>query len=159
MNPQRRIEPATCDVTVSRVFDAPRALVFRTWTEPRHLAQWWGPRGFTNPVCELDFRVGGPILVHTHAPDGRVFLMKGTVREFIAPARIVLAAVATDGAGNPLIEGLITATFEEQDGRTKVTVREQAVALASAGEPMIARMEVSWIESLGRIEGVVSPTG
>jgi uncharacterized protein YndB with AHSA1/START domain len=156
MNAQARIEPAKCDVTVTRVFDAPRELVFRTWIEPEHLAQWWGPRGFTNPVCELDFRVGGPILVHTHAPDGRVYLMTGTVREIVAPERLVFAAVATDGEGSPLIEGLITATFEAQGGKTKVTVREQAVALAPAAARMIERMEASWIESLGRLETVVS---
>lgn len=156
MNAQPRIRPAECDVVVTRVFDAPRELVFRTWTEPAHLARWWGPSGFTNPVCELDFRIGGPILIHSHAPDGRVYLMTGTVREIVSPERLVLAAVAADGEGNPLIEGLITATFEEQGGKTKVTVREQAVALAPAADRMIARMEAAWIESLGRLETVVS---
>ncbi len=49
-------------VTITRVFDAPRELVFRMWTESEHMAQWWGPQCFTNPVCEIDVRPGGKIL-------------------------------------------------------------------------------------------------
>jgi uncharacterized protein YndB with AHSA1/START domain len=46
-------------ITMVRIFDAPRELVFKAWTDPEHLAQWWGPHGFTNPVCEVDLRPGG----------------------------------------------------------------------------------------------------
>jgi uncharacterized protein YndB with AHSA1/START domain len=52
------------EVTITRVFDAPRALVFKAWTDPKHLAKWWGPQGYTNPVCEFDARVGGVIRIH-----------------------------------------------------------------------------------------------
>jgi uncharacterized protein YndB with AHSA1/START domain len=157
MNAQARITPATCDVTVTRVFDAPRDLVFRTWTEPEHLARWWGPRDFVNPVCEIDARVGGRILVHMHAPDGRRVLMTGTFRELAAPERLVMTAIAADRNGHPMFEGLVTATFEDDDGRTKLTVREQAVALAPAAAPVLANMETSWTESLRRLATVVSP--
>ena len=51
------------ELIFTRILDAPRELVFKLWTEPHHLAQWWGPKGFTNPVCELDARVGGAIRV------------------------------------------------------------------------------------------------
>src|SRR5687768_2336267 len=85
---------AETEVVLTRLFDAPRALVFKVWTEPRHLAQWWGPRDFTNPVCELDVRVGGSILIHMRAPDGRVYPMTGTFREIVAPERLVFTAVA-----------------------------------------------------------------
>ena len=75
------ISETEVEVVLTRVFDAPRALVFKIWTEPHHLAKWWGPRDFTNPVCELDVRVGGKILIHMHAPDGTVYPMTGTFRE------------------------------------------------------------------------------
>jgi uncharacterized protein YndB with AHSA1/START domain len=68
--------PATADatktaereITITRVFNAPRALVFKAWTDAHELAQWWGPKGFTNPVCELDVRVGGAIRIHVRSP-------------------------------------------------------------------------------------------
>jgi len=147
---------AESEVVLTRVFDAPRTLVFRTWIEPRHLAQWWGPRDFTNPVCELDVRVGGKILIHMRAPDGTVYPMTGTFREIIAPERLVFTAVAEDHAGRALIEGLVTVTFEEQDGKTKLTVREKAVALAPVGGPMLAGMETGWAQSLDRLETAVA---
>jgi len=57
------------EVTITRVFDAPCATVFRAWTEADRLARWWGPKGFTNPVCEIDARVGGAIRIHMRSPD------------------------------------------------------------------------------------------
>ena len=143
-------------VVLTRVFDAPRALVFRTWIEPRHLAQWWGPRDFTNPVCELDVRVSGKILIHMRAPDGTVYPMTGTFREIVAPERLVFTAVAEDHAGRALLEGLVTVTFEEQGGKTKLTVREKAVALAPVAGPMLAGMETGWAQSLDRLETAVA---
>ena len=143
-------------VVLTCVFDAPRALVFRTWIEPRHLAQWWGPRDFTNPVCELDVRVGGKILIHMRAPDGTVYPMTGTFREIVAPERLVFTAVAEDHAGRALLEGLVTVTFEEQGGKTKLTVREKAVALAPVAGPMLAGMETGWAQSLDRLETAVA---
>jgi uncharacterized protein YndB with AHSA1/START domain len=143
------------EVVLTRVFDAPRALVFRIWTEPHHLAKWWGPRDFTNAVCELDVRVGGRIFIEMHAPDGTVYPMTGTFREVVAPERLVLAAVAEDRNGNALLEGLITATFEDEGGKTRLTVREKAVALAPAAGPMLARMETGWAQSLFRLESEV----
>ena len=57
------------EVTITRVFDAPRATVFRAWTDADRLARWWGPKGFTNSVCEIDARVGGAIRIHMRSPD------------------------------------------------------------------------------------------
>ena len=147
---------AETEVVLTRVFDAPRALVFSTWTDPRHLAQWWGPRDFTNPVCELEVRVGGKILIHMRAPDGTVYPMTGTFREVVTPERLVFTAVAEDQDGHALLEGLVTVTFEEQGGKTRLTVREKAVALAPVASPMIARMETGWAQSLDRLETAVA---
>lgn len=147
---------AEAEVHLTRIFDAPRELVFRTWTEPKHLAQWWGPRGFTNPVCKLDLRVGGAILIHMCAPDGTIYPMTGTFREIVVPERLVFTAVAEDLDGSPLIDALVTATFEEEDGRTKLIVHEKAVGLAPIAAQMLAGMKMGWAQSLVRLETLVS---
>jgi uncharacterized protein YndB with AHSA1/START domain len=152
-----RIKLAECDITVTRVFDAPRNLVFRMWTDPAHLMRWWGPRGYTNPVCELDARVGGAIFVRMRAPDGRVVLMSGAFREIVEDERLVFSAVVATPDGAAMFEGLVTATFEDEDGRTRLTVREQAVGLVPAAVPILAGMENSWTESLKRLATAVSP--
>jgi uncharacterized protein YndB with AHSA1/START domain len=158
MNATARITPASCDVTVTRVFDAPRDLVFRTWIEPAHFTQWWGPRGFTNPVCELDARPGGGIFVRMHGPSDHIVLMRGTFREIVAPQHIVFTAIVADCDGVAMFEGLVTATFEDEGGATKLTVREQAVAIDDAiAAPILANMETSWTESLKRLAAVISP--
>jgi uncharacterized protein YndB with AHSA1/START domain len=74
------------ELTITGVFDAPRELVFKAWTDAKHLAQWWGPKGFTTPVCEFDARVGGMLRMHMRAPDGTVYPMKGQIRELVAPS-------------------------------------------------------------------------
>src|SRR3974377_2327336 len=108
--------PATADttktaereITITRVFNAPRALVFKAWTDAAELAQWWGPKGFTNPVCELDVRVGGVIRIHMRSPDGSVYPMKGEFREIVPPERLVFPQIPVGGAGITTLPGLPT---------------------------------------------------
>ena len=68
-------------VVITRVFDAPRALVWQAWTDPKMLGEWFGPRGFTSSVPELDLRVGGALRIVMHGPDGNDYPMKGVFRE------------------------------------------------------------------------------
>ena len=65
------------ELVLNSVFDDPRELVFKAWADPKCVAQWWRPRGFTNPVCELDVRPGGAIRIHMRGPDGTVYPMTG----------------------------------------------------------------------------------
>jgi uncharacterized protein YndB with AHSA1/START domain len=76
---------------ITRVFDATRELVFRACTEPGHLAQWWGPKGFSNPVCEWEVRPGGKNYVVRRAPNGTDYPMGGEFRETVPPERLVFA--------------------------------------------------------------------
>ena len=142
----------------TRVFDAPRALVFKMWTDPTHMAQWWGPRGFTNPICELDARVGGKIRIDMRAPDGRVFPMSGTFREIVEPERLVFVAYPDDHAGNHLAESLTTVTFEDQGGKTKLTMHARAVGLAPIAVQMLAGMDAGWNGSLDKLAELVGVT-
>src|SRR5215471_5530713 len=86
-------------VTLIRVFDAPRALVWKAWTDPKMMAQWFGPRGFTNPICELDVRIGGSLRIVMRGPDGTDYPMKGKFREITPPERLVFTNIAIDKDG------------------------------------------------------------
>ena len=91
------------ELALTRVFDAPRELVWKVWTDPKHVARWWGPRGFTNPVCELAVRPGGAIRIHMRGPDGTVHPMTGVYLEVVEPQRIVFTRAALGADGNPML--------------------------------------------------------
>jgi len=157
MTTQSQSKPtATREVTITRVLNAPRSRVFKAWTDPKQLAQWWGPDRFTNPVCELDVRAGGAILIHMRAPDGTIYPMTGTFREIVPPERLVFLAVAEDHSGNRHLESLTTVTFEEQGGKTKLTVHAKAVGFSAAAPQMLGGMEAGWTQSLERLAELVA---
>jgi uncharacterized protein YndB with AHSA1/START domain len=115
-------ESAELELVITRVFDAPRSLVFKAWTEPERLAQWWGPRGFTLPSCKVDLRPGGTYRFHMRGPDGDHW-SQGVFREIVEPERIVMAGSWADAGGNPTRpETVVTVTFEELGGKTKLTL-------------------------------------
>ncbi len=143
---------AARELTLTRMFDAPRTLVWRMWTDPAHMAQWWGPKGFTNPVCDMDVRPSGTIRIDMRAPDGTVYPMTGTFREVVAPERLVFLAVPVDHDGNIQLESLTTVTFEAIGNKTKLTVHANAVGFAPAAVRMLAGMEAGWTQSLERLE-------
>jgi len=144
--------------TITRIFAAPRALVFATWTDPKHLAQWWGPKGFTNPVCEFDARVGGVFRIHMRGPDGTIYPMKGEIRELIAPERLVFTSIALDGDGNHIIEGLTTVIFTEVGGKTRMTLHARAGAVAEIAVSYLQGMEAGWTQSIDKLEGYLAGT-
>jgi uncharacterized protein YndB with AHSA1/START domain len=140
------------ELTITRTFDAPRALVFRAWTDAKQLAQWWGPKGFTNPVCEIDARVGGALRIHMRAPDGSVYPMKGEIRELVPPERLVFTNIAVDAAGNHLLEGLTTVTFVEEGGKTTMTLRTRATVIVDYAAAYLQGMEAGWTQSIDKLE-------
>jgi uncharacterized protein YndB with AHSA1/START domain len=140
------------ELVITRVFDAPRELVFKVWTDPKHVAQWWGPHGFTNPFCELDVRSGGAIRIHMRGPDGRVYPMTGVYQEIVEPERLVFTSAPIDEEGNPLFEVLHTVTFAEQGGKTTLTMQARVVKMTAKAAPYLAGMEAGWTQSLERLE-------
>jgi uncharacterized protein YndB with AHSA1/START domain len=147
---------ASRDVTITRVFDAPRALVWKCWVEPEHMAKWWGPKSFTNPVCEMDVRPGGRIWIVMHGPKGTPydddFPMSGTFHEIVEPERLVFTAIAEDKQGQALATSHTTVTFEEQPGgKTKVTVKAHAIGLSPLAPQMLAGMDAGWTQSLEKL--------
>src|SRR5713226_6480380 len=143
------------ELTITRILDAPRALVFKAWTEAGHLAQWWGPKGFTNPVCEIDLRPGGALRIVMRAPDGAEYPMKGIFREIVPPSRLVFTNIAVDKDGNPIIEGLTTVTFAEERGKTKLTLQTRGVAVVDYAAAYLQGMEAGWTQSLEKLEALV----
>ncbi len=87
-------------MVVTRIFDAPRALVWKAFTDPEYVKQWWGPKGFTAPVCKMDFRVGGKFLYCMRAPDGQEFWNAGEYREIVLHQKIVSSMYFSDSQGN-----------------------------------------------------------
>jgi uncharacterized protein YndB with AHSA1/START domain len=148
----------TGELTIVRVFDAPRALVFAMWTEPRHLAQWWGPKDFTNPVCEVDLRVGGMLRIVMRSPEGNRHPVKGIFREIVAPEKLVFTNDAIDEEGHLLLEGLTTVTFAEKNGKTEMTLHTRVVGVAEIAAQMIGGMNEGWTQSIDRLEMLVAIT-
>lgn len=113
---------ADCEILIERVFDAPRDLVWEAWTNPEHVAQWWGPNGFTTTITKMDFRVGGVWKLTMHGPDGTDYPNSSVFREIVKPERIVFAH-GGGRKGGPSAKFLSTWTFEALGNRTRVTMR------------------------------------
>ncbi len=140
----------------SRIFDAPRELVFQAWTDPAHLARWWGPKGFTNPVCEWDARPGGKIYDVMRAPNGTDYPMGGTFREIVAPERLVFVCGALDEAGMMLFEIQHTATFSDLNGQTTLTLRSRVTMTTPGADRYIGGFETGMTLSLERLTDLVA---
>ncbi|MGA8950943.1 MAG: SRPBCC domain-containing protein [Xanthobacteraceae bacterium] len=157
MNSTNQTKPfAEREVTITRVFDAPRAVVFQAWTDAARLAQWWGPKGFTNPVCEIDARVGGKLRIHMRAPDGNIYPMKGEIREFVLPERLAFTNIALDEAGNHVLEGFTTVTFADEGGKTRLTLHTRARAVVDKAAAYLEGMEMGWTMSIDKLEALLS---
>ncbi len=142
-------------VVISRTFDAPRDLVWKAWTDPAHIMQWWGPQGFANSSCDLELRVGGAFRLHMCAPDGNTYPCTGIFREIMEPKRIVFESTADDshpcGAGLPP-RSLVTVTFDEHGGKTTLTLHTRFESQVRRDAANAARYSISWGEGLVRLE-------
>ena len=113
-------------IELERVFDAPRELVFKAWTEPAHLLKWWGPREWPLVVCNIDLRVGGDWHYCMKGPNGEEAWGKAIYREIVAPERLAYVDGFSDAEGNvnnSLPEGVTTIDFIEQGNQTHVVAR------------------------------------
>jgi len=147
----------TKELTIIRIFDAPRELVFRAWIDPKMMARWWGPKGVTNPVCEIDAKVGGNIHIVMLAGKelghlaGQRWPMKGTFQELDPPKRLVFVNQAVDEDDNVLIDALTTVTFEEENGKTKMTMKTTAKGVSPQAPQMLEGMETGWSQSFDKL--------
>jgi uncharacterized protein YndB with AHSA1/START domain len=137
-------KPQGRELVLTRVFDAPRELVFKVWTDPEHIARWWGPYGFKTTIQEMEVRPGGRWRYSMRGPDGNDYPFDGAYLEIVEPERLVF-----DGAihGDPAQGVWTEVTFAEQSGKTKVTVRQvySFESDATRGAP------IGWNQQLDRL--------
>jgi uncharacterized protein YndB with AHSA1/START domain len=114
-----------CVLIIERIFDAPRELVFKCWTEPEHLSRWLGPKGFSSTILTWELRQGGKYRMHKCGPDGQDHWQQGVFLEILPPERIVRTYRWTDADGRPTRpETLLTVTFSDFGGRTRLTLHQ-----------------------------------
>lgn len=149
----------TNELVIERVFAAPRERVWKAWTEPEQMKKWWGPEQFTAPECRIDFRVGGKYLFCMRSPEGQDFWSTGTYKEIIPFEKIVCTDSFSDAEGNIVsaetygmkdfpLELLVTVTFEDVDGKTKMTLTHTGMPVGEMSD--MAR--AGWNGSFDKLE-------
>lgn len=143
------------ELIIERSFDAPRRLVWRAWTDPELIQQWWGPQGFHNSACAIDLRVGGAIHLTMCAPDGNSYPCQGIFREIVEPERIVYDSTADDGhpcgAGLPP-RAVVTVSFiEQQKDRTQLILHTRFENTSGRDAANQSGYSTSWAEALERL--------
>lgn len=143
-------------VHLNRRFAAPRALVFRAWTDPAMMANWWGPKMFTNPVCRVDARPGGELYIVMRGPDGSDYPMKGSFHQVEAGRRLVFTDQAISTEGEIQLEGVCIIDFADDGDGTAVDVWSSAVGFADEAPQMLAGMHAGWSQSLDQLHDLLS---
>ncbi len=147
-------------LVITRVFDAPRKLVWKAWTDPGHFKRWWGPKQFTCPACEMDLRVGGRYLWCMRSPEGKDYWSTGVFREIVPLERIAYTDSFADEKGNVVpasyyglpgdnwqLELHVTVTFEDLGGKTKMTLTHVGFPDGNMGE----MAGTGWNESFDKL--------
>jgi uncharacterized protein YndB with AHSA1/START domain len=120
------------ELVITRIFDAPRRLVFKAWTEPERAARWWGPQGFVTLRCDMDVRPGGTFRASMRSPEGTVHCRRGVYSEVVEPERLVFTFSWEDAEGKPGHQTVVTVTFTDLDGKTELTLRQAVFATVAA---------------------------
>jgi uncharacterized protein YndB with AHSA1/START domain len=165
------VEIADQEVIFTRIINAPRELVFKAWTDSKHVAKWWGPHGFTNPVCEMDVRSRGTYRIVMRSPDGVEYPVKGVYLEVVENERLVMTDDCSGhpdewhdlvnpnrdkGKGKPALESINTVIFENHNGKTKLSIRTRFESAAVRDAMLKMGMSEGWGESLERLEALLA---
>jgi uncharacterized protein YndB with AHSA1/START domain len=121
-------------LVLTRIFAAPRALVFSAWTDPERAAVWWGPQGFVTLSCRMDVRPGGSWRIRMRSPQGEIHTKAGVYREIVPPERLVFTWAWEDADAVRGHETLVTVTFEDHGHATKLTLHQAIFESATARE-------------------------
>ncbi len=158
---------------ITRLFAAPPERLFEAWIEPVHLARWWGPHTFTNPVCQVDARPGGVYRIVMRSPEGEDYPLAGAFREVVRPARLVMTMDCSEhpatwhdlvkpnrapGENNPAGQMFTTVTFEALEGQTRLTVRTRFESAAIRDAMLKMGMTEGWSQSLERLAAELART-
>jgi uncharacterized protein YndB with AHSA1/START domain len=152
-------------MVITKVFDAPRELVWKAWTDPQYMMQWWGPKGFTSPHCEIDFRVGGKFLCCMRSPDGWEGWNAGEYHEIVPYQKIVSSMYFSDSKGNKIEPEQLGIELEAIDDADNVILFEdvgngQTKLTFIGNETMQNAIESGqlegWAEQLDKLAAVVA---
>lgn len=135
------------ELILTRVFDAPRSRVFEMWTKPEHMERWCGPRGFTIPFGEMDFKPGGAWRSCLRSADGVDHWVQGVYREIAPPERLVFTHAWEDEKGTPGPETVVTLIFTEFGRKTKLTLHQSGFSSVASRDGH----EGGWSETLDRL--------
>ena len=140
-------------VRINRVFDAPRELVYRAWTDPKLMARWWGPHQFTVPLCRMDVRPGGAIRIDMQGPDGFLAPMTGVFQEVVPNEKLVFTSYAFMGSPDeePALETLATVLFTAQGQKTLLTWEEKVIRYLPEFIEALLGMEEGMVQSLDKL--------
>ena len=144
-------------VSLNRFINASPEKVWQAWTDPKILSQWWGPDYVTNPICEIDLKVGGTIYVvmlagkELGALAGQRWPMKGTFKEIIPNKKLVFINNAVDEQGNILLEGETTVLLEESENKTNLTLTATTEGRVPQAPQMLEGMEMGWSQGLDKL--------
>ncbi len=141
--------PSDREIVMTRVFDAPRDLVFEAHSSCEHLSHWWGPRKYETASCEVDFRPGGAWRIVHRDPDGEEYAFRGEYREIVRPERFVWTFEFEAMPGKVVVE---TMTFEEQDGRTTFKSTSVFDSVEERDGMLESGMESGAAESMDRLD-------
>jgi len=140
--------PSDREIVITRVFDAPRELVFEAHTSCEHLSNWWGPRRYEVAECDVDFRVGGKWRI-VHLAEGEQHEFRGEYREIVSPERITWTF---EWMGMPGHVAVDTVAFEEHDGKTTVTTRSVFHTVEDRNGALDSGMEGGLAETWERLD-------
>ena len=144
------------ELYISRFYSVSRQQVFRAWTDPKQVARWWGPKEFTKPVCEIEARIGGRIRIVMRAPDGTDYAMQATVIDLRANERFAFDFEAMDKSGKPALQGRLSVSFTDEDGKTRLSLSTYAEGLGPDAVDMLEGMETGWNQSLERFARLIN---
>jgi uncharacterized protein YndB with AHSA1/START domain len=147
--------PSDREIRLTRLFDAPRNLVFEAMSRPEHVAQWWGclGEGYSVPVCEIDLRVGGTWRFVNRTPKGKLVAFHGVYRELAPPERMVYTEIFEDF---PDTESVVTAVLTDDNGKTRLTLTASYPSRDVRDMVLGTGMERGAATSYDRLEDVVA---
>jgi uncharacterized protein YndB with AHSA1/START domain len=150
--------PSDREIRLTRLFDAPRAVVFEAMTRPEHIVRWWGRLGdgYSVPVCEVDLRVGGAWRFVNRTPDGEVVAFYGVYREVAPPDRLVFTEIFEQF---PDVESVVTAAYTEERGKTRLTATVRYPSVEVRDAVLQSGMEKGAATSYDRLEEVARELG
>lgn len=140
-------EPGKQEIIMTCVFDAPRELVFKTCTDPKLIPRWWGPSIYETTVDKMDVRLGGIWRFVQRGPDGKGFAFRGVYHSVTPPEGLVYTFEFEGMPGHVLLE---TVAYEEQDGKTKMTVRDVFQTVEDRDGMLKSGMEEGAAETMNR---------